>query len=525
MFGTCGANTCAISRRCYFKSNRASRGTASQSTLCRRWRLSRRLIPKRPMNQRPNILWICTDQQRWDTIGALGNREIHTPSLDRLCAEGVAFTRAYCQSPVCTPSRASFLTGLYPSATHANRNGIEHFPASERVRLIPQRLAEVGYDCGLVGKLHLASPWRGEEPRVADGYRFWRYSHSPLRLQEGKNQYHTWLHEHGMTLDEIFEAGAADACARYRSTCPLELHQSTWCAEMAIEFMREKRAAPWLLSVNPFDPHPPFDAPEACRRRYPPGALPPPLFRESDLRNQERLHAAFFQQEPRRPDAQEQENKAAYYGMIELLDQQVGRMLAALEATGQRDNTIVVFMSDHGEMLGDHGLTLKGCRFYEGLTRVPLIISWPGKFAAGRRSDALVELADLAPTLAELAGLAPSWTHGKSLAPMLAGLAPTKRHRDFVRCEYYDALNPFAPDAPEKHTPAWGTMICDGRFKLSVYHGLEWGELYDLNSDPREFENLWEDPASRLVKERLLKQSFDATVMAGDPGPRLVGYF
>lgn len=222
------------------------------------------------MPPRPNILWICADQQRWDTVHALGNAHIRTPTLDRLCAEGLAFGRAYCQSPVCTPSRASFLTGLYPSATHANRNGAAYFPANERIRLITRRLADVGYECGLVGKLHLASPWHGEEARADDGYTFWRYSHSPYRRQNGRNQYHAWLQARGVKPESIFAPGDGGSFARYRADVPAELHQSAWCAEMAMEFIRGAHAGPWLLSVNPFDPHPPFDAPASHGRRYDP---------------------------------------------------------------------------------------------------------------------------------------------------------------------------------------------------------------------------------------------------------------
>ena len=134
---------------------------------------------KEPGNPlRPNILWICTDHQRWDTIRALGNAHINTPNLDRLCSEGVAFTKAYSQCPICTPSRSSFLTGLYPSTVHGNVNGNEYFDCAERFPLITKLLADSGYECGLSGKLHIASAWNGQENRVDDGYRVFNYSHS-----------------------------------------------------------------------------------------------------------------------------------------------------------------------------------------------------------------------------------------------------------------------------------------------------------------------------------------------------------
>ena len=166
--------------------------------------------------------------------------------------------------------------------------------------------------------------------------------------------------------------------------------------------------------------------------------------------------------------------------MIELIDEQVGRMLEALSRTGQRDNTVVIFMSDHGEMLGDHGLTAKGCRFYEGAVRVPLIVSWRGRFRQGLVADGLVELTDLAPTLAELTGAALAWTHGRSLLPILTGAADPERHHEYVRCEYYDALNMYLPQEPDRHMPCWATMYRDERHKLVSYHGLDYGELYDL---------------------------------------------
>jgi arylsulfatase A-like enzyme len=211
---------------------------------------------------------------------------------------------------------------------------------------------------------------------------------------------------------------------------------------------------------------------------------------------------------------------AAYVAQIELIDDQVGRMLDALEATGQRGNTIVIFMSDHGEMLGDHGLQQKGCRFYEGAVRVPLILSWPGRFEAGLRSDALVELTDVPVALMEATGLpVPEWVQGKSLLPILTGQADPAHHRDFVRCEYHDAM------PARDRAPARANMIVTDRYKLCVYHGHDVGELYDLQEDPSEFHNLWDDPDHQSLKLDLMKTIFDATQLATDDGQKRVGVF
>jgi arylsulfatase A-like enzyme len=191
-------------------------------------------------------------------------------------------------------------------------------------------------------------------------------------------------------------------------------------------------------------------------------------------------------------------------------------MLDTLEETGQRENTVIIFTSDHGETLGDHGLIQKGCRFYEGLVRVPLIFSWQGQFVKGLKSDALVELVDKAPTLLELAGLTPpEGMHGRSLLPILRGEVDANHHRDFVRCEYYDAV--------DLRDHSFATMYRNKRYKLVVYHGHEEGELYDLIDDPDEFNNLWHTPAKQDIKMELLKQSFDASMCAMDIGPRRVG--
>ncbi len=481
--------------------------------------------------QRPNILWICTDQQRYDTIGALGNSHVSTPNIDRLVGEGVTFTHAYCQSPICTPSRGSFLTGMYPSAVHVNGNGNEFFPDSPP--LVTRTLAEAGYDCGLIGKLHLASAYRRIEPRVNDGYRYWQYSHAPRDDWPQGHDYADWVKSKGYILGELTKS---------IDGVPAELHQTTWCAEKTIEFIREKRDAPWLASVNIYDPHPPFNPPTNYRDMFHPAEMPGPLFRETDLEQQKKLEAVDFQSKgrspeeldirnpivPRSPGRRGQSEKAfvdgrdaktlqaAYYAMIKLIDDQVGRILDTLEETGQREQTVIIFTSDHGEMLGDHGLIQKGCRFYEGLVRVPLIFSWPRQFERGLRSDALVELLDKTPTLLELAGLeVPEQMQGRSLLPILKGEADADSHRDFVRCEFYDALD--MPDG------TFATMYRDERYKLIVYHGHEHGELYDLMRDPHEFDNLWDAPQTQSLKLDLMKRSYDASMLAMDRGPRRVG--
>lgn len=473
---------------------------------------------------KPNILWICTDQQRYDTIGALGYTHVSTPNIDHLIESGTVFTHAYCQSPICTPSRASFLTGMYASAVHVNGNGLEYFP--DNPPLVTKLFADAGYDCGLIGKLHLASASQGIEPRTNDGYRYWQYSHAPRDDWPIGHDYANWVRTNGSVLANLVPDPDG---------VPPEFHQTTWCAEKTIDFICQQGEQPWLASVNIYDPHPPFNAPREYRDMFDPAQMPGALFRESDLIEQDRLACADFQSQVRRPEELDINNRyyslekdspygqgdvrllqAAYAAMIKQVDDQLGRILDALEVSGQRDNTIVIFTSDHGEMLGDHGLIQKGCRFYEGLVRVPLIFSWPGHIKAGLRSDALVELSDKAPTLLQLVDEeVPDHMTGKSLLPILKGDASPSYHRDFVRCEYYDALQ--APDG------TFATMYRDQQYKLVVYHGRAYGELYDLEEDPDEFVNQWETPAFIATRAKLMKSSFDASMLAMDRGPRRIG--
>ncbi|MGI9469946.1 MAG: sulfatase family protein [Rubripirellula sp.] len=461
---------------------------------------------------RPNILWYCTDQQRFDTIGALGNPHVTTPTIDSLVDNGVAFTHAYCQSPICTPSRSSFMTGMYPSRVHNTRNGNESFPNEPPV--ITKLIAESGYECGMVGKFHLQSSGHRTEPRIDDGFSYWQFSHAPRDDWPEGHHYADWVQRKGGDLDAMRESA--------ERVSP-EMHQTTWASECAIEFIQRQQSAssPWLLNLNVYDPHPPFIPPKAYADRFDPKEMPGPHFRDSDLVQQQKLASLDFQDELRTPEEHDAFRvQALYYAMIAQIDDQLARILDCLNATGQRDNTIILFTSDHGESLGDHGLMYKGCRFYEGLVRVPLIFSWPGHFQSGVQSDALVELLDMSSTLVEACGLScPDAMQGKSLLPILRGEASAHELRPFVRSEYFDALDPHFTGG----TGTFGTMFRTRQFKLCMYHDKQIGELYDLSADPWEFDDLWDSPAHQEIKHQLIREAFDAhVVLTTDMGSRRI---
>jgi len=464
---------------------------------------------------------LCTDQQRFDTIHALGNPHIHTPNIDRLVDSGTAFTHAYSQSPVCTPSRASFLTGRYPRTTRCRQNG-QAIPPGEI--LISRRLADAGYFCGLAGKLHLATCADGVvEKRTDDGYQVFHWSHHP-QPDWPENEYSQWLSEKGKTWDELYQG---DSTPYIKHGVPPQYHQTTWCGEKTVDFIKNNRHHPWFFSFNCFDPHHPFDPPSEYLNRYDPAAMPLPkgipdeklqkttyqtLDREWAHNEPGSFHVAAM------TDLDRRQVTAAYYAMIELIDDQVGRILNALEKTGQREQTLLVFMSDHGESLGDHGIYMKGPHFYEECIHVPLILSWPGVIRPGVRCDALVELLDLAPTFLEVCGMPiPESLQGKSLMPLCTGKAENSHaHRDYVFSEYYNAWS---------HPHSYGSMMRTRNEKIICYHGTDQGELYDLNSDPDEFVNLWNNPDHTDLKMKLLKQCFDASVFTMDPCPPRLGPF
>ena len=482
---------------------------------------------------RPNILWICTDQQRCDTLNCYGAKFTRTPNIDRLAANGEQFQNAYVQNPVCMPSRASFLTGRYPRACRVRYNG-QDVCAAEEAYLIPRILRdEAGYFCGLSGKLNLSlcnpAVTPVMEPRVNDGYDYFAWSQEqsagwPL------NAYTMWLKANGK---KYFSPPRED-CKYVNVGMPPEYHQTKWCADRALEFMENAAdyKRPWLFSFNCLDPHHSFNPPPEYLERYLPllDQIPLPDYTEGELEEksplQRRNHfgaygtKGFFAY----PDMTARDHRmirAAYYAMCDFIDVQVGRMLDCLEKTGQLDNTIVIFHSDHGESLGDHGIYLKGPYFYESGVHVPLIISCPKRFQAGVSSRALVELTDIAPTLLEAAGLPyKRGMQGKSLYGLLSGSAPLDTFRDSVYCEMY-------ADGENTEPLAYATMIFDGRYKLTRLHVLPdglggarcEGELYDLESDPGEKRNLYNDLCAADAKRHCLEIMCDRMALTCDPMP------
>jgi arylsulfatase A-like enzyme len=433
-------------------------------------------------------------------------------------------------------------------------------------------LADEGYVCGLAGKYHLspADPMVDDdvpmtENRIDDGYAEFHWSHDSRPSLDGHvvstNEYHHWLRERGI---EYSRSPFQDS-QYVETSMPEKHHHTTWCAEKAINFLEANASAnrPWAFTLNFFDPHVPFDPPSEYLERYLPklDTIPLPNYVEG-----ERDEKPVFHRHPPSQDRfpfHEMDAKdhrlvrAAYWAMIDLIDDQIGRVLDNLERTGQRENTVVIFTSDHGEMLGDHGIYLKGPYFYESAIRVPLIIDGPG-LRDGQTSDALVELVDLTPTIFDFVGVhKPNELHGRSLAPLLTGKETT--HREDVYCEYYhalerpqfydelqqdrswggasatttfhvpflesDVLSRYADRMNNDLTLPYGTMVRSEQYKLIRWHGLDEGELYDINEDPDETNNRYEDPSYQDVRAQMLARLSDRMAGTIDPHPQRRGRF
>jgi arylsulfatase A-like enzyme len=464
--------------------------------------------------RRPNILILMTDQQRFDTLGCYGARAIETPNLDGLAARGVLFERCYVNNPVCTPSRASMMTGKGLPG-HGVYRLYDNLPESEV--LFTRRLQQNGYRTALFGKLHVSSRlYEAARRHPNDGFDLYEWCMEPsLHLDSPWNAYRQWLEKKNPNhLADLRAKG------RKLTHAPREVHMTHWAAERTIDFIQSaKEDEPFFCLMSIFDPHNPYDGyPVEMREGVKRDLLPQPVPAAGDMarkpygvrQEHEHNYLGAFRNFSR---ADLMEMRLGYYAAIALADQEFGRVLKALDAKRIVENTLVVFTSDHGDMLGDHGLLVKGAHFYDGGVRVPLLMRWPGRMREGMRIRRPVQLHDLAATVLAAAGCLPEETRkqmpeSQDLSPASAGDAA--RLRDYAVCCYRNTgiLDNQVYPNPEIHA----TMFLDERYKLNVYHappgadGEPEGQLFDMVQDPQEQRDLWNDKNAREVRLRMTER-------------------
>jgi arylsulfatase len=440
---------------------------------------------------RPNILLIMTDQQRRDTVGAYGCEWVPTPGLDRLAAEGTLFTQATVDNPVCTPSRASIFTGK-PIPGHSVRRVHDNLPDDEM--LFTERLRrEAGYRTGLFGKLHVSSRIEEERRRHPnDGFEVYEWCLEPSVAMESRfNGYVPWLRLNHPDFLEALQKNRRGELHHDEA-----VHMSKWAADRTIAFITAKAdERPFFCAMSLFDPHDPYeDHPLSARALIDETKIPSPIVAETGIdcvrREQEGSYLGRFADFT----AEElQEIRLGYAASIAFADQQIGRVLAALEEAGLADDTLVIFMSDHGDQLGDHGLMVKGVALYEPTVGVPLIVRWPGQVTSGGRGHALAQGRDVAATCLAAAGL------DTTAIPLSEDLVEMARNgaakRQAAICAYRNSG--ISDSGQFWEPPMHATMARDERFKLTLYTsgGRAQREFFDLERDPSEQHNLASDPA------------------------------
>ena len=496
-----------------------------------------------------NVLLITSDQQHWNTLGCL-NGDLRTPNLDRLAARGTLFTRAYCPNPTCTPTRASIITGRYPSQHGAWSLGTKLL---ESEHTVGEDFQAAGVRTALVGKAHFQPLAATEEHPSLEAYptlqdlAFWEDFHGPFygfeHVELARNHtdeahvgqhYALWMERKGLADWRDYFRPPTGTNDRQQRTwrIPEAFHYGTWIAERCCDLLAgyAERGERFFLWASFFDPHPKYLVPEPWDAMYDPAAVTvpavragehdanPPHFRLTQTENPDfsawkesgqGVHGLASHLHDRDELARD---IACYYGMISLMDAQIGRILDRLEALGLAGDTLVVFTSDHGHLFGQHGLTAKGAFHYEDLIRVPLIVAQPGSVPAGRRSDALQSLVDFAPSFLSAAGIAvPASMTGIDQTHVWYGRRPALRDHVVVENRH------------EPTTVHVKTYVED-RYKLTVYYRRDYGELFDLRSDPGEVDNLWDAPEARELKHELIRRLLFAEMGKEPlPMPRIAG--
>jgi arylsulfatase A-like enzyme len=453
---------------------------------------------------RPNLLFLFTDEQRADTMAAYGNRRIQTPHLNRLAESSTVFERAYVTQPICTPSRSSILTGLYP---HTNGCTANNIPLRAETETVAEMLPEGRFVTGYFGKWHL-----GDEIFRQHGFDQWQSIedmyieyYSAGRDRSARSDYHHWLTARGIRPQN------GDCFARSETARLAEaLSRPAFLAEQADRFIRAHRQEPFVLFVNFLEPHMPFFGPRDAQHDPADIALPAnfddPPTDDQPLRT--RVLAEYYFRNghsglPLRTEADWRRMIANYWGLCSLVDTHVGRILATLEACGLTDRTVVAYTSDHGDMMGSHRLLAKSVMFEEAV-RVPLLVRLPGQDRP-RRVQGAVSQIDLVPTLLDLLGVAPPpHLQGRSLrATLAAGQEPAGD----VFIEWTRRACGLCPGTRKDEPPAWAerfagrealqragadparTVITPDGWKFNCSPAGE-HELYDLTGDPWERCNL-----------------------------------
>ena len=450
----------------------------------------------------PNILIVMTDHQRADTV--LPEHPAITPNLDRFAAEGVTFTHAFCPSPHCCPARATFFTGLYPTR-HGVWNNICNDQALSRglkpgVRLWSEDLSEADYALHFSGKWHVSV-----EESPAD--RGW----TEHFVSAGKGTHHGWAWEQYRKLAEATgKQGEKETRKQGEILRPgygtytlydtgeLEttgaLQHDEMVVAKALEVLPKLASGgqPWCLYVGLIGPHDPYIVPQKYLEMYNLADVPLLPSYADDLSDKPAIYRRM--RETRFGQLSEQEVRDGirhFWAYCTYLDDLFGRLLAALDATGQHENTLVLYTSDHGDYCGEHGLFAKGIPCFQGAYRVPAVIRWPaGVVDPGRREDAFVSLADFGPTFQDVAGVASGTATGASLLPFLEDRSPAS-----WRDEIHTQCN-----GVELYYTQRSVMTRDFKY---VFNGFDRDELYDLRADPHEMHNLADDPAHEAVKRKM----------------------
>jgi choline-sulfatase len=452
-------------------------------------------LPPNGLKRRPNILFLMTDQHRADCLGCDGNRIIKTPNFDRLAREGAYFSQAYSSTPTCIPARAALLTGKSPW----HHGMIGYGTVAERYPFeMPRALNDSGYYTFAIGKLHYTPQrnYHGFQGALLDeSGRAW----TPDFISD----YRKWFKEKAPDLNpDATGIGWND----YRAgvyALPEELHPTRWTGDTAVDFIEKyHRDEPFMLKVSFARPHSPYDPPRRFMEMYDEDDMPAPHIGEWASRFAEGgdpKHYALWHGDL--GIKQVRKSRRGYYGSVSFIDEQIGRVLTALEKRGLLENTLILFTVDHGDMLGDHHHWRKSYP-YEGSARVPMLVRWPESMGIearrGQKIEEVVELRDVLPTFLDAADAKiPSDLDGQSLLRLVRG--ETSGWRPYLDLEHdicYDKTN------------NWNALT-DGRWKyiFNVFDGSQ--ELFDLRNDPGEIENLASDPAyARTIKmwrQRLIK--------------------